>query len=391
MKEKADDRVETLGEVAGDVLQRMVREMLARKPGGHLVESSLRRLDLRLPLALRGDEADPRRLAERLARIIDQHLDDAVQQAAAFRPGRTYCHRCEDSACEHARPPSCRHVFAGYAPTGLPRWEDFAQLCLDLKHPEVDRLYEAPPALVTLVQDKAALHGGLLDVFRNGQYELAGQVIAGFFPVRGPAEQGRNVLALTVQAAVSRTRRGEPRLGLNLLGRTPSGEELDALWERESELPWRRAVRWAQTALQSIEPREAGRRGRRSAAAGDEQLERRLAGIMRGLARRLERDQRSRSRRTRHAEERHNSGERPTRKAVDDARDAKDEAFMVDARSGAIVVLGERGRTHFFANSGRLVSSVRYSREAIARKIKLEKWREARPEERKALLDQLSD
>ena len=64
---------------------------------------------------------------------------------------------------------------------------------------------------------------------------------------------------------------------------------------------------------------------------------------------------------------------------------------MVDVRSGAIVVLGERGRTHFFAGSGRLVSSVRYSKEAIARKIKFEKWREARPEERKALLDRLSD
>lgn len=391
MSDRTGDRAETLGEVAWDALQRMVREMLARKPGGHLVESNLRELDLRLPLALHGEEADPRRFAARLARSIDQLLDDAVQQAAAFRPGRTFCHRCGSSACDHATPPSCRHVFAGYAPTGLPRWEDFAQLCLDLKHPEVDRLYEVPPALVTLVQDKAALHGGLLDAFRNGEYELAGQVIAGFFQVRGPAEHGRNVLALTVQAAMSRTRRGEVRLGLNLLGRAPGGEGLDALWERQSELPWRRAVRWAQSALQSIEPRSRSGRGGRAGPGGDEGLERRLAGIMRGLARRLERDLRSRSRRTHHAEERHSSGERPTRKALDDAREARDEAFMVDERSGAIVVLGDRGRTHFFAGSGRLVSSVRYSREAIARKIKFEKWREARQEEREALLDRLAE
>jgi hypothetical protein len=123
----------------------------------------------------------------------------------------------------------------------------------------------------------------------------------------------------------------------------------------------------------------------------EEQLERRLAGIMRGLARRLERDQRSRSRRTRHAEERHSSGERPTRKAIDDAREAKNESFMVDERSGAIVVLGERGRTHFFTDAGRLVSSVRYSRDAIARKVKLEKWREARREERERLLELLAE
>jgi hypothetical protein len=273
----------------------------------------------------------------------------------------------------------------------MPRWEDFAQLCLDLRHPDVDRLYEAPPALVTLVQDKAGLHGGLLDAFRNGQYELAGQVTAGFFRVRGPAEHGRNVLALTVQVAVSRSKRGGLRLGLNLLGRTPGGEDLTALWESHSELPWRRAVRWAQTALQSIEPRRGPGRGERTGPASEARLERRLDGIMRGLARRLERDQRSRSRRTRHAEERHSSGERPTRKAVDDVREAGEDAFMVDVRSGAIVVLGDRGRTHFFTESGRLVSSVRYSREAIARKVKFEKWRAARPQEREGLLAILAD
>jgi hypothetical protein len=387
MTDKQNNRAETLGEMAGEILRRMVREVLVRKPGGHLVESTLRQIDLRLPLVLRGDDAEPKRFATRLARTIERQLDDAVQQAAAFRPGRTYCHRCEGSTCEHAVPPTCRHVFAGYAPTGIPRWEDFAQLCLDLKHPEVDRLYESPPALVTLVQERAELRGGLLEAFRNGQYELVGQVIAGFFHVRGPVQQGRNVLALTVQAAASRTRRGALRLGLNLLGRSPGGEELNALWEAESELPWRRAVRWAQSALQSIRPRKSPRSG----AVTDPEVERRVAGIMRGLARRLERDQRARSRRTRHAEKRHDSGERPTRKALDDAREAGEDAFMVDVRSGTIVVLGDRGRTHFFTGSGQLVSSVRYSRDAIARKIKLEKWRAAREEERKKLLAELTE
>ena len=47
----------------------------------------------------------------------------------------------------------------------------------------------------------------------------------------------------------------------------------------------------------------------------------------------------------------------------------------MDDRSGALVVLGERGRTHFFAVEGRLVSSVRYSRDAIARKIQQGVWR----------------
>jgi hypothetical protein len=378
------DQVETLGEVAWDVLQRIVRELLARKPGGHLLESDLRRLDLRLPLTLDDSDDAPERFAERLVRTIDRLLDDAVQRAAVFRPGHAYCHRCDSAACEHSTPPSCRHVFTSYSPTGTPRWEDFAQLCLNRKHPEVDRLYQQPPAFLTLVQEKPELHSGMLQAFDNGSYELLGQITAGFFPVHARAEEGRGVLALTVQAAASRPERSRPRFGLNLLGRTPAGEELKMLWERQDDLPWRRAVRWAQSALHTL---DTGGRRRISREA----LQERIGGIMRGLARRLERDQRARGRRTRHAEQRHLSGERPTRKAVDDARDARDDAFMVDESSGAIVVLGERGRTHFFTGEGQLVSSVRYGKEAVARKIKYRKWREAKPEEREALRSHLAD
>lgn len=373
------DRVETLGEVAWDVLRRIVRELLARKPGGHLLESDLGRLDLNLPLTIDDSDRAPERFAEELVRTVDGMLDDAVQRAAVFRPGHAYCHRCDSAACEHSTPPSCRHVFTRYSPTGTPRWEDFAQWCLNRQHPEVDRLYEHPPVFLTVVQEKPELHGGMLQAFDNGSYELLGQVAAGFFGVPARAEEGRGVLALTVQAAASRHGRATRRFGLNILGRTPAGEELKMLWERQDDLPWRRAVRWAQSALQTLD---------RSSPQSSQE---RVGGIMRGLARRLERDQRARGRRTRHAERRHLSGERPTRKAVEDAREAPDDAFMVDEHSRAVVVLGGRGRTHFFTVEGQLVSSVRYGKEAVARKIKLRKWREATPEERETLRSNLAD
>ena len=111
---------------------------------------------------------------------------------------------------------------------------------------------------------------------------------------------------------------------------------------------------------------------------------------MRGLARRLDRDQRARSRRTLHAERRHVSGRRPTAKAVSDAREVGLESVKVDARSGVVVVLGDRGRTHFFTLEGQLVSSVRYSRDAIERKIKKEVWRQATESEMKTLRENLA-
>jgi hypothetical protein len=139
-------------------------------------------------------------------------------------------------------------------------------------------------------------------------------------------------------------------------------------------------VRWAQAALSTV-LRDAGRQpgARRGTGAKAPQAEalvdRRVMAILQGLARRLEQDVRGRSRRTAHADIRHETGERPTRKAVDDVRVAGDGSFLIDERNGAVVVLGDRGRTHFFTPEGRLVSSVRYSRDAIERKRKTGLWR----------------
>jgi len=366
---------DSLGREAWEALRRLVRERLAHKPGAHLIEADLERVELRLSLALA--EQDPREFVERLVASIDGLLDDAVQRAAAFRPGHAWCHRCDRADCDHSLPPGSRHVFVGYAPTGSPRWEDFSQVCLEARHPEVDRLFEQPPRLLTLVQDRAWLQQGILSAFRNGSYELLGQVTAGFYRAAWEAIlERRGAMAVTFQAGAWHSGKGRLRVGLNVLGRTPDGEVLDVLTDR----PWQRAVRWAQAALRTLERPAARVKGRSDERRIDE-LDPRVLGILRGLARRLEHDQRARGRRTRHAEQRHVSGERPTRKAVDDARAAGADAVMVDERSGTVVVLGERGRTHFFTRAGQHVSSVRYSREAIARKIKLERWRTATSDE----------
>ena len=296
------------------------------------------------------------------------------------------CHRCGGAACEHSEPPSARHVLVDYAPTGTPRWEDFAQVCLEARHPEVDRLYEDPPAFVTLFDDAATLRSRLLGAFEAPGYELLGQVRAGFFPILAREGEGRGVLAVTFQAAGARGSAGRLRLGLNILGRLPGGGSLDLLWDRSRDVPWSRAVRWAQGALSVAGEAPSGRSG---APERREGLERRVEGILRGLARRLERDRRGRARRTSHAEERHRSGERPTRKALDDIRGARAEEILRDERNGTLVVPGDRGRIHFFTADGKLVSSVRYSRDAIERKRKLGLWRDASRSEAEAFLDRL--
>jgi hypothetical protein len=376
----SDDRPKVLGGIAYDALARLVRDRLFRTGGGHLLEATLERIPLRLDVALRGEEADGDRFAETLIGAIDGFLDDAVQHAAAFRPGRAFCLRCGASDCEHSGVPSARHVFSEYSPTGIPLWIDFAQACLDRKREEVDRLFEDPPAFVTWIDSPGRLEGRVVRAFRGeGRFELLGQVVAGFYPLRTREGEGRGVLALTFQAAASRGRHGGRRVALNVLGRAPRGEALDLLWDREDAIPWRAAVRWAQDALSTLTRREAEGSGPSS----------RVEAILRGLARRLERDRRARARRTRHAQTRHASGERPTRKARDDARHAEAREILFDERNGTFVVPGERGRTHFYTTEGRLVSSVRYTKEAVARKVKLGLWKEAGREEAEAILSRI--
>ena len=159
-------------------LRKMVREMLARKAGGHLVEPTLRDIPLELTAPLRGGVES---FSRSLAAEIDSYLDDAVQHAAAFRPGHAFCHRCGGPECPHSLPPSARHVFVGYLQTGMPRWEDFAQHCLDIGHEQVDRLYSDPPAFLTMVRDAGELHGNMLNAFEHPTYRLLGQMTAGYF------------------------------------------------------------------------------------------------------------------------------------------------------------------------------------------------------------------
>jgi hypothetical protein len=376
-----EDRASALGEIAWDVLQRLIRDRLGRKAGGILVEAVLDRVELRLPLLLRGAGAGPDEFSRTLIEEIDAVLEDAIQHAAAFRPGQAPCRKCAAVPCEHSSPPSHRHVFAGYTQNGIPRFEDFAQHCLDRRHPDIDRLYDDPPAFIALVHDRDELSAGLLDSLRDDpRYRLCGQVVAGFFPVPKREGEGRGVLAVTFQVGVSRGVRGGTRWGLNVLGCTPQGEPLGLLWDRQDLIPWQGAARWAQAALATLDrPRKL------DGAAAD----RRVNGILTGLARRLLHERRASSRRTRHAEVRHRGGERPTRSAVFDAKSVTESDVMVDERNGTLVVPGARGRMHFYTQAGRLVSSVRYSRDAIEKKRKLGFWRPSRPDESAPLLSKL--
>lgn len=348
-----------------------------RHPHGHLLPPG-EAVELRLSLPLTPDEGALDALAGQLGEALDGGIDELLAHAAVFRPGHVLCLRCGQAECEHSAPPEPRQVFAGYGPTGTPRWVDFGQWLLDRHDPRVEQLYAEDGALVTGINVEEDLTRDLLPAFRDRRdVRIHGQAVAGWYRV--PDGTGRRqALAVTVQVISSRPRGARRRFAINVLGRGPDGESLERLHDRIGAIPWTAAVRWAQGVLNSIALEGNGR-------LPEPALARRVEGLLGGLARRLARVQRARERRTHHAEERHESGARPTRMAVLDLSRAEDASILVDERRRTVVVLGDRGRAHVFNAEGKLVTSVRYPLHTIEHRRETGIWRPATPEEAAAL------
>lgn len=349
---------------------------LGRAPGLHLD------LELRLPLGAGGKrhETSIEHATEELMEELDAELDSLLTHRAVFQPGKVLSLRHDGPEPEHYGPEDPRQVFVGYGPSGVPQFRDFGQWMIERRDPRVELLYREPPRLLTVVVSGRELAARLLPAFRDAKsdYRVHGQVAAGWFRV--PGHGGRENLALTFQVVSSRrgssaSRSRRRRLGLNVLGMAPGGEPLETLYDRMHRLPWASAVDWAQEVLESI-GRSVGRK-----STTPEQLSKRIEGLLGGLARRLERPERSKKRRTRHAQKRHGEGERPTGSAQADLARASRENVFYDVRRETLVVLGERGRAHVFNPKGKLVTSIRTNPDAVARKQKKGTWRPASAEQ----------
>jgi hypothetical protein len=361
------------------LLAAVARERLAAA-GGNGGRPELE-LALRLPLA----EASLAAATAALDEELGAELAALASARALCRPGHVWCPRCASSSCGHSAPADPRQVFAGYGATGLPRFVDFGQLLLERQDPRVAELYDGRPRLLTMAQGSRELGGALLPAYRErfGGLRLHGQVVVGWYRTAAPAA-GHDRLALSF-LLLSTGRGHRRRHALHRVGGASEPALLEALVDAHGRLPWRDALRWAETTLEEIDA--AARRPRPPAPAA---VEARLQGLLHHLAESLERPARARQRRTGHAERRHaaslpEQGGRPTRDAVADLRAAPQERVLFDPRHETFVVLGPRGRTHVFAGGGKLVTSVRYPAATIEKRQKTGAWRATTGEQAGAL------
>jgi len=296
-----------------------------------------------------------------------------------------FCLRCASTRCAHSAPAEGRQVFSGYGPSGLPRFVDLGAWLLSRRDPRVDQLYRDSPPVLTVLSPGDELTDPLIPQFRERDdgYRLHGQVAAGWFAAPDPKGPARPI-AISLQVISSRTRGGRRRFGLNVIGTGPAGEPLETIYDRRGGFPWGDPVRWAQTVLAGLE-----RQGAAASEASAAQLDRRIDGLLQALARRLEKGWRGEERRTQHARERHDQGDRPTRMALADLARATPAELLFDVRRKTLIVLGERGRAHAFNLQGKLVTSLRTHPAATEKRRARGLWRAATPAEAERVRGQL--
>jgi len=371
--------------LAVQLLAKELRHRLRRHPEAHLLNGRESvELRLRLPTLERGDWVAESR--QETSQSIDEALARLLLHRSVFRTGHVYCLRCASPDCEHSVPTFSTEVFAGYSPSGIPKFRDLGQWLLELKDPRIDQVYRTPPGLVAHLATGEQLLEHLLPAFRDADsgYHIHGQVAVGWYMF--PTEYGLPTpVALTFQVVSTRPKKGRRRFGLNLIGVGPDDEPLENLFDRIGEIPWLDASRWAHSILRDVE-----RSVSRPKPANEKQVEKRLAGMLAGLVRRLEHQRRSRDRKTHHGQKRHLDRSRPTDRAFADLDQAKDENILFDTRRETLVVIGDRGRTHVFNPSGRLVTSIRYSPTAIEKRLQRGLWKAATHDQIGALRKQVT-
>jgi hypothetical protein len=321
-------------------------------------------LNIRVPLD------DERGLRAAAGAAVDQILGrvrEVREHEQALRPGSVFCYFHGSANAEGCRPTEPRQVFDGYTSTGRPKFSDFVTMAIERKDPQIERLLAGDDVVLTHVTMGRVLRTQQLAEFgqHSPVYKILGQVDAGLFRVLG--REGR--CAFSFQLLRGTTLEGRPRLRMHAVSSVDLMDVADP------------SVLHTLSRFQRHLDEEALRlSGKQSNGEVDE--EEFVLPLLQELAERLRGRHMRESRRTQHAIERSEEGQRPTPKAYPDASEAADDQILYDTEKNTIVVVGPKGRVHVFTPQARHVTSVMMQGSAIHARRQQGRWREAEPDER---------
>jgi len=322
-------------------------------------------LELTLKLPLRRSEIAE--AARKLAKQLRHEIESEVIERGSVVPGRTWCFQTGSFNGEFSRPSDPRQVLVGYGLEGRPRFADLVTYAIEQKHEAVDDLLAGREGAVSFVCSGAAITEGVKPAFdpQSVPFQLVGQAMTGLFP---SVEEGRRV-ALTVQVLEH-----EQDGRWHLLAHPVCA--VDLLDLPDPSVP--RMIRRYQDQLNQLAGELVGKR-----AAGEEaDTTQAVLSSLRDLTKRMSAEARNRERKTGHARERQEGGQRPTQLAFPEARSARDHHLYFDTEEGTIVVIGKKGRVHVFSPDGRHVTTVVLSPQNVRQRVRAGRWRQAEPAER---------
>ena len=321
---------------------------------------------------------------------IDLSILDTVRSAfkeanlrtAGFRNGHVYCYFCQTNSCAHSKPVDYLSVFSGYQANGIPNWRDLQELLLDSGDERVEKIYGPEHTLLAVSQRGRDLKHKMLSDFGKASktYDILGQVVFGCLSVRLQSVQERAIsLAVSLQAVESRGADRLFQLDMNIVSALPDSiRVLDLILEQGHERLFEAIVK-ARRKIKELEEliRNGIRHGNMKARP---EFLREVPGIMLTLTRTIEQFSRQSGRRTRHANERMQEN-RPIPAATDDLRAANESDHYMDLRKSSMIIRGPHQRIHVFSLDGNHITSLKLKPDDVLRRIRLERWRKATPDE----------
>ena len=224
------------------------------------------------------------------------------------------------------------------------------------------------------------------EVTQGKVYEVIAQVVIG--PLAShfrllKSEDTRHTL--TAQIILVQPPEHPLQVRFNLLGLNPD-DLFDAAAKSAPRAPISRARNCISTARREVRRmQDQLSRGKVSQALLSQESTRILEELRDSLIRTVN----GNPQRTRHAQKRHQSMERPTSEAWRDAARAGDERLLWDQHQETIVVVGPKSRVHIFSENAKHITSMRLGVKELERKRGQRRWRLLDPELAKRFRDQV--
>ncbi len=351
----ASSAVRSLSQMAQDLLDIEGVDMLGRP--------RFMDVQVRIPLDAKRDGG---RSASMLVEQILRRVQEVREHDRALVPGSVYCYFSESADAESSRPAEPRHVFDGYTSTGRPQFTDFVTMAIERKDDGIDALLDGQDVVVTHVSLGRVLRTAQLAEFGKSSpvYKILGQVDAGLYPV----VNGPHKAAFSFQLLRGSTLEGKPRLRVHSV----SAVDLTDLADPSVAEILRRFQ-------QRLDAESLRLAAKESKGTTEEEEEEFVLPLLQELAKRLSGRAKRQGRRTEHAVQRADEGQRPTTKASADAAAADDEHILEDDVEGTIVILGPKGRVHVYSRDGKHVTSFMMTGGNVQKRRQEGRWRASEP------------